>query len=159
MSSHFVGLLWHWPTYCHSQSGLGVTVWHPSHLSFHADSGVLLQHAWNWFFVPLFITHVQGTHIVVTSNIASEVLHVPREKHPDYPSFERLRTVSKDKLISAFYERPSDWGEGQFTYCSSVAKSPRFLNMVMTFVFHPLSHYNSLMFLFLLSSPSMSWML
>ena len=82
--------------------------------------------------------------IVVTPNIASEVLHVPRVKHHDYLVFERLRTVSKDELISAFYKRPSDWGERQFTYYSGFAKGPRFLNMVMTFVFHPLSHYNSI---------------
>ena len=82
--------------------------------------------------------------IVVTPNIASEVLHVPRVKHHDYPVFERLRTVSKDEVISAFYKRPSDWGERQFTYCSGLAKGPLFLNMVMTFVFHPLSHYNSI---------------
>ena len=63
---------------------------------------------------------------------------------PDYPVFERQRTVSKDKLIFAFYERPSDWGERQFTYCSGFAKGPQFLNMVMTFVLHPLSHYNSI---------------
>ena len=48
----------------------------------------------------------------------------------------------KDELISAFYERPSNWGECQFTYCSAFAKGPRFLNMVLAFVLHPFSHYN-----------------
>ena len=48
--SHFGGLRRHWPTQCHSQSGLGVTVWRPGHMSFHADLGVLLQHACIWFF-------------------------------------------------------------------------------------------------------------
>ena len=47
--------------------------------------------------------------------------------------------------MSAFCERPSKWGERQFTYCSGFAKGPRFLNMVMTFVLYPLSHYNSIM--------------
>ena len=74
--------------------------------------------------------------------VRSQLSH--RILHPDYPVFERLRTVSKDKLISAFYEHPSDWGEHQFTYCSGFAKGPQFLNMVMTFVLHPLSHYNSI---------------
>ena len=46
--------------------------------------------------------------------------------------------------MSAFCERPSKWGERQFTYCSGFAKGPRFLNMVMTFVLHPLSHSNSI---------------
>ena len=46
--------------------------------------------------------------------------------------------------MSAFYERPSVWGERQFTPCRHFAKGPRFMNMVMTFVLHPLSHYNSI---------------
>ena len=46
--------------------------------------------------------------------------------------------------MSTFYERPFDWGERQFTYYLGFAKGPQFLNMVMTFVLHPLSHYNSI---------------
>ena len=46
--------------------------------------------------------------------------------------------------MSAFYERPFVWGECQFIYCSAFAKGSRFLNMVMTFVLYPLSHYNSI---------------
>ena len=82
--------------------------------------------------VPLFHTHVRGTYIVVTPELVSDVLHVPRVEHPDYPGCERLRTVSKDKMISTFYERPSDWGDRQFTPCKAFAKGPRFINMVMT---------------------------
>ena len=80
----------------------------------------------------------------VTSDIVSEVLRVPRVAHLDYPSCEHLKTVSKDELISTFSERPSNWGDHQFTSCTAFAKGPRFLNMVMTFVLHPLSHYNSI---------------
>ena len=69
---------------------------------------------------------------------------VPRVEFPDYPGCERLRTVSKDELKYAFCKRPSNWGERQFTYCSGFTKGPRFLNMVMTFVLHPFSHYNSI---------------
>ena len=83
--------------------------------------------------VPLFITRVRGTRIVVTPDIVSDVLRVPRVEH-----------LSRDELISSFCERPSDWGEHQFTPCTAFAKGPRFLNMVMTFVLHPLSHYNSI---------------
>ena len=72
------------------------------------------------------------------------MLRVPRIEYPDYPSCEHLRTVSKDELMSAFCECPSMWGEHQFTYCSAFAKGPWFLNMVMTFVLYPLSHYNSI---------------
>ena len=57
--------------------------------------------------VPHFVTHVQGTCIVVTPDIVSEVLHVPRVAHLDYPVCDHLRTVSKDKLSSLFYETPS----------------------------------------------------
>ena len=81
---------------------------------------------------------------MVTPDIVSDVLRVPRVEHPDYPSCDRLRTMSKDELISSFCEHPSDWGDRQFTSCTAFAKGPRFLNMVMTFVLHPLSHYNSI---------------
>ena len=52
--------------------------------------------------------------------------------------------MSKDELMAAFCERPSDWGDRQFTPCRPFAKGPRFINMVMNFVLHPLSHYNSI---------------
>ena len=94
--------------------------------------------------VPLFSTHIRGTCIVVTPKLVSDVLHVPRVEHPDYPGCEDLRTVSKDEMMSTFYECPSVWGDCQFTPCKTFAKGPRFINMVMTFVLHPLSHYNSI---------------
>ena len=101
------------------------------------------MHGFN-FSVPLFHTCVRGTRIVVTPELISDVHRVPRVEHPDYPRCKRLRTMSKDKLIFAFYERPADWGDRQFTLCKAFAKDPRFINMVMTFVLHPLSHYNSI---------------
>ena len=52
--------------------------------------------------------------------------------------------MSKDELMLAFCECPSDWGDHQFTSCLVFAKGLCFLNMVMTFVLHPLSHYNSI---------------
>ena len=61
--------------------------------------------------VPLFVTRVRGTRIVVTLDIVFDVLHVPRVAHPTYPGCERLKTVSKDKLMSAFCKHPSDWGD------------------------------------------------
>ena len=72
------------------------------------------------------------------------MLHVPRIEFPNYPSCEHLRIVSRDELMSAFCEGPSVWGERQFTPCRPFAKGPRFMNMVMTFVLHPLFHYNSI---------------
>ena len=59
------------------------------------------------------------------------MLRVPRIEFPDYPSCERLRAVSKDELMSSFCEHPT-------------AKGLRFINVVITFVLHPFSHYNSI---------------
>ena len=94
--------------------------------------------------VPPFHTRVRGMCIVVTLQLVGDVLYVSRVKHPDYPRCDRLRTVSKDEMISAFCEHPSDWDDRQFTPCKTFAKGPRFINMVMPFVLHPLSHYNSI---------------
>ena len=52
--------------------------------------------------------------------------------------------MSKDELLSLFCETPSSWGDRQNTPCSGFTKGPRFLNLVMIFVLHPLSHYNSI---------------
>ena len=82
--------------------------------------------------------------IPVTLQLVTDVLQVPRIEFPDYPSCERLRTVSRDKLMSAFCECPTAWGECLFTPCRPFAKGLRFMNMVMTYVLHPLSHYNSI---------------
>ena len=101
------------------------------------------MHGFNYS-VPHFITHIRGTHIVVTPDLISEVLHIPRVEFADYPGYERLRTMSKDELLSHFCETHSSWGGRQNTPYSGLAKGPRFLNMVMTFIFHPLSQYNSI---------------
>ena len=94
--------------------------------------------------VPHFFTRIRGTRFPITPQIVADVFRVPRVEFPNYPSCERLRTVSKDELMSAFCERPFDWGDRQFTPCKPFTKGPRFLNIVMTFVLHPLSHYNSI---------------
>ena len=89
--------------------------------------------------VPYLITRVRGT-----LDLISKVLHVPRVEFTNYPGCDRLRTVSKDELSSLFYETPSSSGDRQNTPYSSFAKGTRFPNMVMTFILHPLSHYNSI---------------
>ena len=94
--------------------------------------------------VPLFFIRVRGMRIPVTPHLVADVLHFPRIEFLDYPSCERLRTVSRDELISSFYERPIAWGKCLFTPCQLFAEGPRFMNMAMTFVLHPLSHYNSI---------------
>ena len=61
--------------------------------------------------IPFLVTCVRDISIPVTSQLVVDVLRVPRIEFPDYPSCERLRTVSKDELMSAFCECPSEWGE------------------------------------------------
>ena len=56
--------------------------------------------------VPLFFTRIP-----VTPQLVADVFRVPRVEFPDYPSCERLRTVSKDELKLAFCECPFEWGE------------------------------------------------
>ena len=94
--------------------------------------------------VPLFFTCIQGMHISVTLQLVADVLRVPRIEFPDYPGCERLRIVSRDELMSAFCEHPSAWDERLFTPCRPFAKDLRYMNIVMTFVLHPLSHFNSI---------------
>ena len=55
-----------------------------------------------------------------------------------------ILTVSKDELSSLFCGTPLSWGDRQNTPCSGFAKGTRFLNMMMTFILHPLAHYNSI---------------
>ena len=52
--------------------------------------------------IPYFVTRVRGISIPVTPQLVMNVLRVPRIEFPDYPSCERLRTVSKDELMSTF---------------------------------------------------------
>ena len=44
--------------------------------------------------VPQFVTRVRGISFPVTPQLVADVLRVPRIEFPDYPSYERLRTVS-----------------------------------------------------------------
>ena len=57
--------------------------------------------------IPPFFTHVQGTRIPITPQLVADVLRVPRIEFPDYPSCERLRTMSRDELMSTFCEHPN----------------------------------------------------
>ena len=72
--------------------------------------------------VSLIFTCVRGTRIPVTLQLVADVLQIPRIEFPDYPSYERLRTVSRDELMSAFCERPTAWGERLFTPCRLLLK-------------------------------------
>ena len=48
--------------------------------------------------IPRFTTILRGTHIVVTLELISEVLHVPIMDRLDYPSHRRLSSISSDEL-------------------------------------------------------------
>ena len=82
-------------------------MWRPGHMPFHDHTGVLFQSVGFNYSIPQFVTRVRGIHMVVTPDIVSKVLHIPRVAHLDYPGYKRLRTVSKDELASLFCETPS----------------------------------------------------
>ena len=78
--------------------------------------------------VPFFFTRIRGTRIFVTLQLVVDVLHIPRIEFPDYPSCECLKTMSKDELMSSFYEHPTTQGEHLSTPCRPFAKGFRFMN-------------------------------
>ena len=86
----------------------------------------------------------QGTRIVVTPKFIFNVLHAPEVDHPDYPSHCRLSSVSRDEMASLFCEKAMVWGETLNFSATEFAKGPWILNMVMTFVLIPRSHYNTI---------------
>ena len=52
--SRSIGFFRYWPSHCHLQSGLGVIVWHPNHLSLCDHTKVLLQYAQIRYFSTSF---------------------------------------------------------------------------------------------------------
>ena len=101
------------------------------------------MHAIN-IFVPRFTTVFRCTCIIVTPELISKILRVPRVNHPDYPSHWRLSSISRDELASLFCEKAMLWGGTLNFYTTEFVKGPRILNMVMTFVLTPWSHYNTI---------------
>ena len=55
--------------------------------------------------VPRFATTFRGTSIVVTPDLISEVLRVPRVAHLDYPSCDRLRLFPEISFYLTFVRR------------------------------------------------------
>ena len=74
----------------------------------------------------------------------SKVLHVPRVDRLNYPSHHRLSSVSRNEMASLFCWKAMVWGETLNFSTTEFAKGPRILNMVMTFVLTPRSHYNTI---------------
>ena len=94
--------------------------------------------------VPRFTTVFRGTRIVVTLEFISEVLHVPRVDRPDYPSHRHFSSVSRDEMALLFCKKAMVWGETLNFSTIGFAKGLRILNMVMTFILTPRSHYNTI---------------
>ena len=94
--------------------------------------------------VPWFTMVFWGTHIVVTPKLISEVLHVPRVDHLDYPRHLHLSSIFRDELASLFCEKAMLRGGTLNLSITEFAKGPQILNMVMTFVLTPRSHYNTI---------------
>ena len=94
--------------------------------------------------VPQFTTVFRGTRILVTLKLISEVLRVPRVDHLDYPSHHHFSSISRDELASLFCEKANVWGGTLNFSTTEFAKGSRILNVVMTFVLTPRSHYNTI---------------
>ena len=60
------------------------------------------------------------------------------------PSHPRLRSIFKDELATRFCEMAMVFGDLLNFSTLDFAKGPRILNMVMTFVLTPCSHYNTI---------------
>ena len=52
--------------------------------------------------VPLFFTRIRGMRVPITTQLVVDVLRVSRIEFPNYPGYERLRTVSRDEFMSTF---------------------------------------------------------
>ena len=86
--------------------------------------------------VPRFTMVFWGTHIVVTPEFNSNVLHIPRVDLPDYPSHRHLSSVSQDEMASFVCEKAMVWGDTLNFSTTKFAKGPRILNIVI-FVLTP----------------------
>ena len=106
--------------------------------------GVLLQHTCYRYLCSLITTVFRGTHIIVTPDFICKVLCVLRVAHPNYPNHSRFWSISRDELTPHFCKRVMLWGDLLNFTTHDFAKGPRILNMVMTFVLIPWSHYNTI---------------
>ena len=94
--------------------------------------------------VPWFTTVFRGTRIVVTPDFISKVLQVLRMDRLNYPSHHCLFSISRNKLASLSCEKAMLQG-GTFKFSTTkFTKDPQILNMVITFVLTPRSHYNTI---------------
>ena len=57
-------------------------MWCPDHVPFCDHTNLIILYGFDYS-IPLFVTRVWGIRMVVTPDIVSEVLHVPRVAHPE----------------------------------------------------------------------------
>ena len=93
--------------------------------------------------IPRFVTQVWGIRIVVTPELISDVLHVPKVEFLDYPESLSADCVQRQILVFFLWDI-FFIGWSLKDSMVGLCKRSRFLNMVITFVLHPLSHYNSI---------------
>ena len=109
-------------------------MWHPGHLSIRADPGILLQHAWTRFFsTSLSYSHSRYAHSCHT-RIGIRCALCSKGRASWLPQL----WVSDDcvqRQDDFCFLRASRWLGQSSIYTMFV---------VMTFVLHPLSHYNSI---------------
>ena len=111
------------------------------YLSLHVTCSCIFIHTYLHFFRFLY-TAVIGTFLTLFLSLSLFLALVcsMAPKRKSTPSQNPLRS----RASSSSNPTPSSWGDHQNTPCSGFAKVPRFLNMVMTFILHPLSHYNTI---------------
>ena len=117
-------------------------MWRPGHMSFRADSGVLLQHAWNWFFnTSLSYSCSRYAHCCHTG-VGIRCASCPKG-----------RAILTTLVVSIWGLYPKTrWSLlfvnafliGVIVSLHHVRPLLRFVNIVTTFFLHPLSHYNSI---------------
>ena len=64
--------------------------------------------------------------------------------HPDYPSHSSICNIPRVELASLFCEKAMVWEDTLNFFITEFAKGLRILNMVMTIVLTPRSHYNTI---------------
>ena len=88
--------------HCHSQLGLGISLWDPGELFHYDHKGVLLQYAQFWLFYTSF-HHLYSRYSYSSHSEAYLQCATCSEGiHPDYLGCPCLKTVSKDELLSLF---------------------------------------------------------
>ena len=75
--------------------------------------------------IPRFLISVRGMCTVFTLELISDVLHIPRVSHPNYPGRPHLRTVSKDKLSCLSFVRHLHLGMNVKTSLARVLQKVR----------------------------------